>query len=152
MHKSLLNQNKYYSILLVLLQFLFIIILGINSIFTNFTLFSMSISLLGLVLGVWAIWVTRKAKMTILPDVRKGSHLIITGPYKYIRHPMYCSVLLFCLGLLFSNYNLIGSISFLLLFLVLIFKVKYEEKKLNDYFSDYKNYSQKTKKLIPFII
>lgn len=151
MHNNLLTQKKYYSYLLVSLQFLLIIILGKNSIFDNFTLFSLSFSLVGIALGLWAIWVTRKAKMTVLPDVRKGSHLITNGPYKFIRHPMYSAVLLLCFGLLLTNYNFLGSLSFFILFLVLIFKIRYEEKKLNEYFSDYKIYSKNTKKLIPFM-
>lgn len=102
-------------------------------------------------MGFWAVWVTRKAKMTILPDVRKGSTLITSGPYKFIRHPMYSSVLIFSLGLLFTNYNLIGAVCFLLLFIVLFFKIRYEEVKLTSFFPDYKNYKVNTKKLIPFI-
>lgn len=144
--------SKSYSYLLVILQFSSIIFLGINSIASNFTFLSSSICLVGLLLGLWAVWVTRKAKITILPDIRKGSTLISSGPYKYIRHPMYSSVLLFCLGLLFTNYNIYGSVCFLFLFIVLSLKVRYEEEKLLDYFSDYKNYMLKTKRIIPYLV
>lgn len=79
--------------------------------------------------------------------------LIQDGIYKYIRHPMYGSLMFLALGAMFKN---ISIITILLTILVLIFVVltaKIEEKENVKFFgSDYATYIKKTKMFIPFII
>ncbi len=88
-----------------------------------------------------------------LYSFEKTTELIETGIYKYIRHPMYCSLLLLTWGLFFKHTSekllLIALMSSVFLFLTAIF----DEKECIEYFGDkYKEYMKRTKRFIPFVL
>lgn len=87
--------------------------------------------------------------LTVYPSPKPGSQLIITGLYKYVRHPIYAGIIFFAFGFaLFwsSGFKLIISTALLLWFWL---KSVYEEKKLQDRYSNYKQYKQKTGRFFP---
>lgn len=82
----------------------------------------------------------------------KTSELIDTGIYKYIRHPLYASLLFLTWGILLKQITillfLISVISTIFLFLTAIF----DEKECLEYFGEkYNGYMKRTKRFIPFI-
>lgn len=80
------------------------------------------------------------------------SSLITTGFYKYIRHPLYLSLILLGFGVLAKNPGLIQWIFALINFIALILTAKVEEKEMILKFgNDYKEYMKKSKMFIPFI-
>lgn len=85
------------------------------------------------------------------PTPKAKSELIQTGIYKYIRHPIYTGIILVFFGFSFfysSGYKLVISIALTLLF---NFKSKYEESCLEEKFSTYKSYRDKTGRFLPKI-
>ena len=104
----------------------------------------------GVSLGLWAV-VTMKLRVNIFPDVRNNQQLFTSGPYKYIRHPMYTAVLLVTLAWVLQRIDFVSVGMWLLLLLVLIEKLNYEEKLLLFKFKKYKSYMQKTKRLLPLV-
>ncbi len=54
-------------------------------------------SLLGALVAVWA-WRTLDRAATPYPRPREGGRLIESGPYAYVRHPIYSAGLLFFVG------------------------------------------------------
>ena len=107
--------------------------------------------LLSAFLGTWAIWVMRKSKLNVFPDVLQGAGLIVIGPYRYIRHPMYLAVIGCGAALLIDYFTYFRLMVFIVLIIDLILKIEYEEKLLKAAFDQYVDYRQVTKKLIPFI-
>lgn len=89
--------------------------------------------------------------MTPNPVPRDSSKLVTTGLYKYVRHPMYFTVLVLITGvtLYFQAFYSLIWIPVALTFLII--KSKAEEKFLVKKFPEYPNYSAKTKRLIPFV-
>ncbi|MGA7720574.1 MAG: isoprenylcysteine carboxylmethyltransferase family protein [Ignavibacteriaceae bacterium] len=85
-------------------------------------------------------------------DSTKGRQkLVISGPYSYIRHPMYSGGFLAILG---SAVVMGGAWIFLLVFLGPIFfwRVGAEDRLLEQQFPDeYPEYKKRTKALIPFV-
>jgi protein-S-isoprenylcysteine O-methyltransferase Ste14 len=80
------------------------------------------------------------------------SSLITTGLFKYIRHPLYLSLILLGFGILAKNARLIQWIFALINFVSMILTAKVEEKEMTLKFGDnYKEYMKKTKMFIPFI-
>ena len=106
--------------------------------------------LFGLFIGIWAV-ATMKFKVSIIPDVREDQEFITTGPYKYVRHPMYSSILAIALGFVIGSDSLLILVLAILLLIVLLKKIDHEEKLLKKHFKNYEKEFKNTKRLIPFI-
>jgi protein-S-isoprenylcysteine O-methyltransferase Ste14 len=104
-----------------------------------------------ILLTAWAVFVMRRSKLRLGPRADAKATLVTTGPYHYIRHPMYTSLFLLALGCLIAGFNLIRLIAFCILIVALFFKIRIEEKNLLESLPDYKQYAQKTKRFIPFL-
>jgi len=93
----------------------------------------------------------RKGKSEKSPE--NTTILIKSGIYHYIRHPLYCSLLLLGTGIMFKDtgsFQLIaGSVNIIALF----FTAKIEEKEMLVRFGNqYADYMKETKMFIPFIV
>lgn len=143
---------KIYSQMLVTFQFLIILILLVinPSIFEN--KLSLIISVSGFVIGMYSLVSNKISNFNIIPEIKTNAKLIQTGAYKYIRHPMYFSVLLMMIGIVIGNINLINFILFVLLVFILYLKAKKEEKLWLEKTPEYKEYMKNTKTFIPFIL
>ena len=85
-------------------------------------------------------------------EVEKEQKLIDTGLYSLVRHPMYFSVLLIFLSIPLILGSLYGFYIFLFFIVVLIIRIKNEEKVLVKELPGYSKYKLKVKyKLIPYI-
>jgi protein-S-isoprenylcysteine O-methyltransferase Ste14 len=140
-----------YGYLLVILQFLFIGLLTVTGNSSELNGVSVTMIISGLSLGLWSIWVMKKSKLRTIPQPGTGAKLITEGPYRYIRHPMYTSVLISAFGLLLTDVNWFRTGLYLFLLIILLSKIAYEEVLLDNFFPEYKQYKQSTKKLIPYI-
>ncbi len=78
--------------------------------------------------------------------------LIVEGPYKYVRHPLYSDVVLLILGwwlLLDYSFLLISSLLLLLWFNFVV--APFEERELRAIFgADYDRYAERVPRIIPF--
>jgi len=106
---------------------------------------------LGILTGLWAImgmgW-----PFNVRPQIHPSRDKLAThGLYRYVRHPMYLSVLTVAAGLLLQRVNLWSLIAFAGLVVALLMKLHFEEKQLLRKFPQYEGYMKKSKKLIPFI-
>ena len=87
-----------------------------------------------------------------LPKPRSNAELVRTGPYEYVRHPMYAGLLLSCLGLGVATSNATRVVLSLALLLLLDKKATKEEEFLVDKFgAEYVKYQGSVKKLIPWL-
>ncbi len=106
--------------------------------------------LLGLALGLWALVVMGKS-FSVYPHLKKSAQFVKKGPYKWVRHPMYLSLLIIFLPKVLVEMNGIYSIVFFLLLGTLVIKIIIEEKELGTRFKSFKKYQKGTKRIIPFI-
>ncbi|MFX1506615.1 MAG: methyltransferase family protein [Promethearchaeota archaeon] len=84
--------------------------------------------------------------------IHKDHELITTGPYQYIRHPMYMIFIIFtcCLPLALGSF--IAFLASLLFPILLIYRIRIEEKMLMDHLPGYKEYMERVQyRLIPKI-
>lgn len=103
-------------------------------------------------IAISAIYTMRKrSRINILPDLLPRSNLVTTGPYRWVRHPMYTSLLVIFIPFVIANYDLPRLCALLALVAALIAKLTHEEKQLRDAFADYEPYSRKTFRMIPWI-
>ena len=137
------------SPLLVFLQF-FIIALMLwfgKGILTSIP--GMAIFMIGLLIGLWALVHNRLGNFNIRPDIKHGCVMVNSGPYRFVRHPMYTSVLFMMLGVLIAAPTLLEMIFFIALFLVLSAKALREERLWCDHHQGYTAYKNGTKMFIP---
>jgi len=144
--------KKYYPNILVALQFG---IIGLMAIFThNFfaTPYPLVIFGFGLAIGIWALQHNRLGNFNIQPILRENCQLVTTGIYKYIRHPMYLSVIIMMFSIVLATPTLIEILLFVTLIIVLTLKAIKEESLWSKHDKDYIDYHKKTKLFIPFIL
>ncbi len=104
-----------------------------------------------ILLGLWAVKTMKLGQFNIVPDPKQNSTLITSGPYQYIRHPMYLSILLFFLPLIIHQPSIALLVTYSVLTLTLLIKLHYEEHLLIQTLNSYSHYQTHTKKLIPFL-
>lgn len=83
---------------------------------------------------------------------RENHELVTTGPYRYVRHPIYGGILLAMLGTAVAT-----DIAWLGLFVVyavfFVFAARSEERTMLALFpQQYPEYQRRTKRLIPFVL
>ena len=140
-----------YSRTLVFAQFFLI---GIMVIFSRGILNSwlaLVILALGTGVGVWAVLHNRMGNFNIRPEMKEGCSLVMSGPYKFVRHPMYTSVLLITLAMAVGTPTLVEWVSLALLVTVLALKANREEMLWCVDNTMYEVYKQRSKRFIPFI-
>ena len=89
--------------------------------------------------------------LTPLPHPKRQATLVRTGAYAYVRHPIYSGGILVAFGwaLLRQGWLTIGYAVVLLLFLDV--KSRYEERRLEEKFAEYRDYRRRVRKLVPFV-
>jgi protein-S-isoprenylcysteine O-methyltransferase Ste14 len=113
----------------------------------------------GIVIFVFGLWVFRRShkdlgrNWSVTLEIRDKHKLISGGLYRFIRHPMYASFLLIGLAQAFLLPNWVAGLSGLVGFAVLFFmRVGVEERMMLDAFGEeYRIYSGRTKRIIPYI-
>lgn len=110
-------------------------------------------------LAIASVWLALSAVKTLgkqwdyKAQIIEGHELIVSGPYKIVRHPIYSGMF----GLLIiTGYSMTQLwtyvIAIVLYFIGTIFRIKVEERLLTQHFGDeYKNYKQKVPAFIPFL-
>ena len=105
----------------------------------------------GIAFAVWArIYLGRNWGM---PMTQKDEpELVTSGPYRYVRHPIYSGILLAILGTALAT-NIYWLITFVVLGVYFVYSATVEEKLLTTTFpSTYPSYRSRTKMLIPFVL
>jgi protein-S-isoprenylcysteine O-methyltransferase Ste14 len=82
----------------------------------------------------------------------KTTQLVCVGAYKYIRHPMYSSLLLLTWGVFFKDLSWLSGIVALAATVFLVATAKAEETENIRFFgASYQTYIRQTKRFIPFL-
>lgn len=146
-----MDSRRIKAWLLVIIQFMCIVYL----LWTTPIIFSLTASVLllaGFVLIFWAVLAMRKSKLRILPQPAMTAVLITSGPYRFIRHPMYTALITGALGLIIMCPSIWRILTLVILTITLFVKLTLEEKMLAEKFPQYRAYQKKTYRLIPLII
>jgi protein-S-isoprenylcysteine O-methyltransferase Ste14 len=103
----------------------------------------------GLILLMWTHYHLGKQWSADL-ELQHEHELITSGPYQYIRHPMYTALYSFFLGTALISGNYILEFLSIAIIVIIHFRIRQEEKMLGDEFGDsYKEYSNKTGLILP---
>ena len=106
----------------------------------------------GFILGFWAMRENTYLSDTVRIQEDRGHRVCMTGPYRFVRHPMYVGVIIAMLSFPFalgSYYALIPAIIIVVLF---VFRTVLEDRTLQEELPGYKEYSETIRfRLIPRI-
>ena len=101
----------------------------------------------GALLAAWTVYHNRIHNFSVYPEIKQGAQLITTGPYRWVRHPMYLSLFLLMAGIAFYGQGWSHNIGLMLVATAIMLKIEKEEKYLLATFPDYQVYRQNTCKL-----
>jgi protein-S-isoprenylcysteine O-methyltransferase Ste14 len=86
-------------------------------------------------------------------DFENTSKLVTVGLYRFIRHPLYASLLFLGTGIFLKNISIITALLAFVNVVALIATAKREEKEMIGKFGgEYISYMQKTRMFIPFVV
>jgi protein-S-isoprenylcysteine O-methyltransferase Ste14 len=151
--------DRVWLALYPILSFLGLVVFGFDAVRFHWSSMPAWLSVFGLVayipvmvLGTWAMAVNKFFEWTVRIQDDRGQYVCTDGPYRFIRHPGYASLVVsVILGplILGSWWGLI--VSFVLAAAV-VARTALEDRTLQKELPGYKEYAQKVKyKLVPFI-
>jgi protein-S-isoprenylcysteine O-methyltransferase Ste14 len=105
----------------------------------------------GAAIGAWALTANRLGNFNVRPEPRSGGQLVTTGPYRWIRHPMYAAILVACAGFAAGYAAPWRWIALAALVAVLVAKARIEERKMALAHPDYAAYARRTRRFVPFV-
>jgi len=105
---------------------------------------------IGLSLAVWARkYLGRNWGMPM--SVKEDPELVTTGPYRYVRHPIYSGMLLAMLGSALAS-GVLWLIVFVFFGTYFVISARAEERlMLRQFPEEYPEYRAKTKAIVPFV-
>ena len=143
-----------YEIILVILQF-FIILLHFIKLEFFPKIEIMQVNFIFIFVGFLLIVIASIIVLMAIKDLGSNlspfprpianGNLITTGIYRFIRHPMYYSLILISLGVFITKLSLYYLCLTISLVLIIKFKIILEEKYLNYKFQNYIFYKDKVK-------
>ena len=105
--------------------------------------------LLGGALMVWALHHIGR-NITISISTKQDHALVTTGPYRWVRHPIYTGGMVEAVGVCLLMANWFVAVSAGLFWALIAYRTPMEEKKLIERFGDeYKQYMQRVRRFLP---
>jgi protein-S-isoprenylcysteine O-methyltransferase Ste14 len=110
----------------------------------------------GIVVGIvpvfFLVWVHRHLdrQWSIALELREDHKLITSGPYRYVRHPMYLGIFIYTIGLMMISLDVLVILFFAFTIWVNYRRIPREEEMLIQEFGDeYLEYIKRSGRLLP---
>ncbi|MDQ6903492.1 MAG: hypothetical protein M3139_10825 [Bacteroidota bacterium] len=101
-------------------------------------------------LMIWARITFGRRSFHAAANASKGL-LITTGPYHWLRHPIYASLIYFFSASIISYPVIESIVTVIIICIALLVRMFIEEKFLLATYSEYAEYSKTTKRILPFV-
>jgi len=162
--KERMSRNKeiksWDKIIMIAYSFLLIILLavpGLDAVRFGWSEVSLIVKALGFIgyipatsFAFWAMRENAYASDVVRIQEDRGHTVCTTGPYRYVRHPMYTGVILFVLCFPLSLGSLYSFIPASLIIVLFIIRTSLEDKTLLEELPGYKEYAQNVRyRLLP---
>jgi protein-S-isoprenylcysteine O-methyltransferase Ste14 len=81
---------------------------------------------------------------------RASANLVTSGPYRWVRHPMYSAALILVVAAALLTANVIVAVGGIIMFVLLAARSRIEERRLVEKFGDaYRSYQRRTGRFLP---
>ena len=151
--------DKLFMIIMMALWFGWLVLMGLDAgrfHWSRVPLF-VQVAGVGLIgLGSYLVGLTFKANSFAAPVVKiqkeRGHQVVTTGPYAYVRHPMYAGALFFIVGAPLLLGSWWGLATAVLLVLAMAVRAVLEERALKAELKGYAEYAERVRyRLVPYL-
>jgi protein-S-isoprenylcysteine O-methyltransferase Ste14 len=101
-------------------------------------------------LMLWARFTFGRRSFHAVANPTEGG-LITTGPYRFVRHPIYTAVCLFVLPAVVAHWSVVSVLFGMLVLAGTLLRIFLEEKMLVVRYPEYRVYAASTARMIPLI-
>ena len=105
---------------------------------------------LAVLLMVWARLTFGRRSFHVGATPTAGG-LVTTGPYRFVRHPIYAAILLFVWMGIAANLSPVSVALGLVVTAMLWLRISFEEPLVRQRYPEYAEYARRTKRVVPFI-
>ncbi len=144
----MINQISKVALLVLVIAILYLIFSG-N--FFSQSPFVIVGQLLAVILSAWARRSFHGGQFSIHAEPNEGT-MLRSGPYQFIRHPMYAAALLLVWSSVFGHLSLVTAAIGFVVTCVIAVRIVTEDQFLRLRFPEYIEYARQTKRVIPFLI
>lgn len=102
-------------------------------------------------LAAWTLMHNKPGNFNFSPTPKPWCIFVSTGPYQWIRHPMYTSLLLGTGALALTSIPFFGGVAWSVLAVVLLLISILEERWMREQHPGYSYYAQDSKRFLPWI-
>jgi protein-S-isoprenylcysteine O-methyltransferase Ste14 len=151
--------DKLLLLVFTVLWCAWFVLMGFDAVRFGWSHMPLAFQALGLILfgiGIYVIWLTMLENSYAAPVVRiqkeRGHKVVSTGPYAYVRHPMYAGAVLYIVGLALLLGSWWGVAGALALAAMLGLRILLEERVLRAELDGYGDYAARVRyRLLPGI-
>jgi len=145
--------------LIFVLFFVWLILMALDAVRFQWSQMPVWLQIVGTILLVcsfYLLFLTFRENSYLSPVVRiqeeRGQTVVSTGPYHYVRHPMYAAIVIFIAGTALLLGSWYGLVLGLILVVMLVRRAVLEERTLRAELPDYAAYMAQVKyRLIPYV-
>lgn len=109
-----------------------------------------AVCVVGLAIALWSRW-TLAGNWSSDVRFKEGHQLMKTGPYRFVRHPIYTGILLMLTAPAIQFGRLHHWLGLTIMCAGIWIKLKQEEALMLQHFPEYSEYRKRVKALIPFL-
>jgi protein-S-isoprenylcysteine O-methyltransferase Ste14 len=109
-----------------------------------------AVQVAALLLMVWARLTFGRRSFHASADPTPGG-LVSTGPYRFIRHPIYTAACLFVWAGVLSNWSVLAGLLGVVLLVGAFVRMLCEERLVVAAYPEYREYARSTKRIVPYV-
>lgn len=104
----------------------------------------------GLALVTWARITFGWRSLHAGSSATKGG-LVTSGPYRWVRHPIYAGAMLAMVGVLIGHHDRAAVVAVAMVVAALVVRIVAEERSVVRMYPEYASYAQRTKRLVAWL-